>query len=318
MAAVNDSQRSYAAAHFALELDGLSDQQATVRSIEGGGVKLDVMTYQQGGIYDRWRQLGKPKFDDIKVQVAATSSNPMYTWLQSFFTGNPDRRNGAIVAADFYYNERARREFKQGLITELSFPKLDATDKNAAYLTVNIAVEDIQYKPGSGSKLTVSLPSSQNLWTCCNFLFELEGYPTHNVSKIDSFTIKHTVVEYQSGGRLSSTKSPSAIEFPNLSFYVPESDSQAYANYVTNQGNIAYMDQGDRNSPLTGRLVALDNQGRELFYVTFMGCDIFGITPDSSNASSEEIKQVKVDLYTEQMAFVYTGLNSPMPDQDNS
>ena len=31
---------------------------------------------------------------------------------------------GAIVAADFYYNERARRNFKEAMIKELTFPKL--------------------------------------------------------------------------------------------------------------------------------------------------------------------------------------------------
>ena len=312
---VNDNKRAYAAAHFALELDGLSEQQATIRSIEGGGVKVDVMTYQQGGIYDRWRQLGKPKYDDIKIQMAATTSEPIYDWIANFFQGTPVRRNGAIVAADFYYKERARREFKEALITELSFPKLDATDKNAAYLTLNLAVEDIQYKQGSGSKLTVSLPQSQNLWTCCNFHFELEGLPTDHVTKIDGFSIKHTVVEYHSGGRLSPTKTPSAIEFPNLSFYLPEAHSHKYADYMTNQNVLATKNKV-KVSPLHGRLTALDNQGRELFSVTFMGANILALTPDSSNSTSEDIKQVKVDLYTERMKFSYTPLNNAMVDKE--
>ena len=311
---INESQRSYSAAHFALELDGLTDQQSTIRSIEGGGVKVDVMTYQQGGMYDRWKQLGKPKFDDIKLQIAATSSSPMYAWIEKFFTGTPDRRNGAIVAADFYYKERARREFKEGLITELSFPKLDATDTNAAYLSVNVAVEDIQYKAGKpDAKLAVSLPNSQNLWTCCNFTFELDGFNTDNVTKIDGFTIKHTVIEYHSGGRLTPTKTPSAVEFPNLTFYIPESDLQPYSDYVTNKTNLAYTNPV-RQSPRHGRLTALDTEGRELFYVTFMGADIVGLTPDNSSAQSEDIKQVKVELYTESMSFTYTGLNSATTD----
>jgi phage tail-like protein len=312
---VNDSTRAYAAAHFALELDGLTDQQSTIRSIEGGGVKLDVMTYQQGGLYDRWRQLGKPKYDDIKIQIAATTSIPMYTWIEAFFSGTPDRRNGAIVAGDFYYNERARREFSAALITELSFPKLDAADKSAAYFGLNVAVEDIQYKPGTGTKLTVSLPRTQNLWTCCNFHFELEGFNTDRVSKIDGFTIKHNVVEYHAGGRLAPTKTPSAVEFPNLSFYVPEADSQQFADYITNQNQLATMNQV-RSSPLHGRIVALDNKGRELFYVTFMGADLLGITPDASNSSSEEIKQVKIDMYTEKMDFTYQPINSSVTDTE--
>jgi len=39
------------------------------------------------------------------------------------------------------------------------------------------------------------------------------------------------------------------------------------------------------------------------------GADILAVTPDRSDSSSEEIKQVKVEIYTEKMTFEYaTGL----------
>ena len=39
---------------------------------------------------------------------------------------------GSIVAADFFYQERARRNFKAAMIKELTFPKLAGDDKAAA------------------------------------------------------------------------------------------------------------------------------------------------------------------------------------------
>ena len=133
--ASNQQPRTYAAAHFALELDGKKDV-GLFRSIEGGGVKADVMTYQNGASYDKWRSIGKPKFEDIKVQVGMSMSKPFYEWIEKFFDGIADRKNGAIVAADFYYNERARREFTNAMIKELTFPKLDGQDTKAAYMSV--------------------------------------------------------------------------------------------------------------------------------------------------------------------------------------
>src|SRR6188474_3306712 len=133
----NDSTapRAYAAAHFALELHGI-DSLGVFRSVEGGGIKADVMTYQNSGTYDRWRQLGKPKFEDIKLQVGMAMSEPFYKWIEDFFAGKATRKNGAIIAADFYYKERARREFTDAMIKEISFPKLDGQDKSTAYMTV--------------------------------------------------------------------------------------------------------------------------------------------------------------------------------------
>jgi len=156
--------RTYSAAHFALELDGKRDA-GIFRSIEGGGVKTDVMSYQAGGVHEKWKQLGKPKFDDIKLQVGMSMSYPFYEWIAQFFRSEGERKNGAIVAADFYYKERARREFREALIKELTFPKLDATDKNPAYMTVALAVEEIIFKPGDGSALPMDNFESQKLWT---------------------------------------------------------------------------------------------------------------------------------------------------------
>src|SRR5215208_6468132 len=126
MSKTGDENRAYAAAHFGIELDDTSKQVALFRSVEGGGVKADVMTYhhainKESG-FGRYRQLGRPKFDDLKLQVGMSMSQPFYEWLRDFFEGKPTRKNGAIVAADFYYKERARRNFTNAMIKELTFP----------------------------------------------------------------------------------------------------------------------------------------------------------------------------------------------------
>ena len=39
------------------------------RSVEGGGVKADVQTFHIGNQLRPWRQIGVPKYEDVKVQV---------------------------------------------------------------------------------------------------------------------------------------------------------------------------------------------------------------------------------------------------------
>jgi phage tail-like protein len=303
--AASNANRSYAAAHFALELDG-KDGVGLFRSIEGGGVRADVMTYQNGPNYDRWRQLGKPKFEDIKLQVGMAMSQPFYTWIADFFDGVATRKTGAIVAADFYYKERARRNFREAMIKELAFPKLDATDKNPAYMTVGLSVEDIVFVKGSGQKLAPPTGfNSQKLWTACNFSFTLEGFEPQckRVAKIDSFTVKQTIIEHHMGGYRAPIKTPSPIEFPQLTFYVPESESQPFAKHAMDR-----IVGGEIPGRLHGSLTCFDNERRTLFTLTYDGADIVSVTPDRSDSSSEEIKMMKVEIYTEKMKFQYSGV----------
>jgi hypothetical protein len=298
---------AYAAAHFALELEKKSDV-ALFRSIEGGNVRVDVMTYQNGPNYDRWRQLGKPKFEDIKLQVGMAMSKAFYLWIQDFFVGIPTRKDGAIIAADFYYKERARREFTAGIIKELTIPKLDAADKNPAYMTIAVAVENIVFQKGGGQVIKPGEGfDEQKLWTSCNFRFTLAGFEDacKRVTKIDSFTIKHNISEHHVGGQLAPIKVCTAIDFPNLAFYMPEADAQPFIDHFTNKTNLHVKNKDPQSSPLHGSIITYDNDGKNLFNLDFTGADIFAVSPDKSDSTTEEIKMVKVELYTEKMTFTY-------------
>lgn len=299
--------RTYAAAHFALELDDKKDV-GLFRSIEGGGVKADVMTYQNGANYERWRQIGKQKYEDIKLQVGMSMSEPFYAWIEKFFTGVPDRKNGAIVAADFYYKERARRTFKEALIKELTFPKLQADDKNAAYMNISLAVEDIVFTAGDGNTLAqVKGMEAQKHWKSNNFHFVLDGFEAacKRTTKIDAFTIKQNIIEHNTGGRQSAVKVPAGVDFPNLVFYVPEVDAQPLIDHFNDYAMIAKRKQKGHGPKKTGSLVTFDNGGTQQFMLEFYETEILSVTPDKSDATSEEIKQVKFELFTERMTFKY-------------
>lgn len=297
-----NEKRSYVAAHFALEIAGIDDV-GTVRSIEGGGLKADVMTYQPGATYERWRQLGKPKFEDIKLQIGTAMSEKFFDWIAQFFSGQCERKNGAIVAGDYYYKEQARREFTEALITELTFPKLDATDKNTVYMNITLGVENIEYKKGNGNRLEFTTnPEAQKAWKACNFTFNLDGFEDacKEVSKVDSFTVKLPVLEYHSGGSRAPTKTPTAIDFPNISFYLPEVVAQPLNDYFKKRGI-----QGEVPGRLHGQLTTFDNAKETKFTLQLYNCDIVNVQPDKSDASTEEIKQVKVEVYVERMDFTY-------------
>jgi hypothetical protein len=299
--------RVYAAAHFALELEGVDPELGLFRSIEGGGLKCDVMTYQNGGTYDRWRQLAKPKFDNIKVQLGMGMSEPFYKWIEEFFTGKGTRKDGAVVAADFYYKARARREFTDALIAELTFPALSGADKNSAYMTVSLAVEDIVFKKGDGNELKLNKGvGTQKDWKANNFTFNIDGFEKSctRVTKVESFTVKQNILEYASGGRRTVSKAPSAMDFPPISFSVPEIDAQPLLDHFMKRG-VA----GEVPGRLKGQIEMFDNRGtagnQSSFLVQFFGADITNAQPDKCDSGTEEIKQIKFDLYVESMKFTY-------------
>lgn len=297
---------AYAAAHFGLQLDG-SEDVGLVKSIEGGGVKTDLIKYQNGASHPTFLRVGRPKYEDIKVQVGMSMSKALYDWMEAFFAGNAMRKSGSIIAADFNMCARARRDFAEAMITELQFPKLDGNDKNACYMAVTISPETMDYKPGGGEKLKFDYRSRpQKLWAACNFDMVIDQFgadATKRVTKIDAFTIKQKPIEYAVGGLRAAAKMPGRVEYPNLVFYMPEADAQPFIDH-----HKKYVIDGTTQieTRLTGAIHIYDHRGgTPIFEVKFAGGEIFNIAHDKSDAASEEIKQVKLEMGIEKLEFVY-------------
>jgi hypothetical protein len=296
--------RAYSAAHFALELDD-KKSVGLFRSIEGGGVKVAVASSHNSHQFEKFQQLGKPTYEDIKVQVGMAMSQPFYDWIEAFFRGEVLRKTGAIVAADFYYKERARREFDQAMITELAFPKLDGEDKSPCYMTVTFCAETIKYVKGSGDPLAPSPGfDRQKLWAACNFEFSIDGFETacQRVTKVDGFSIKQKAIDYHHGEQRHATKLPGRIEYPNLTFYVPESDAQPFFDAYQKIGLGGELQSDQR---MHGKINTKDNSDGQLFTIEFFGAEFVNVAVDKSDAGSDAIKMVKIEMCTETMTFMY-------------
>jgi phage tail-like protein len=305
-----NQNRSYSSAHFILELDG-SHIAGFFRSVEGGGVKADVMTYQMGNAPDQWRQLAKPKYDDLKIQVGMSMSQEFYGWISRFFNGTIERRNGAIISGDFHYKERARRVMKNMLISEVQIPKFDASDRAPCYMTVGLVPETVEFEPGNPKvDLSPTVQTKQKLWTPNRFEFTINRFEQclKRVTKIEGFTIKQQILEYRSGNLRDPWRVPGRIEFPNLTFFLPEADAGPLIDHFTKR---VLRGEPPPHARLTGGITALDSENWPLCTISLGGIDISSIGPDKSDSTSQEIKQVKVDITCESMSFQYHRSTNP-------
>jgi hypothetical protein len=215
------------------------------------------------------------------------------------------RKNGSILAADFNYNTRARRDFREALIKEVTLPALNANDKAPAYMGVGIATEMITYTKGDGAKLAVGQGADkQKSWTSAHFNFSIDNFDAacRRVNKVESFTVKNPIIEHHVGGQREPYKLHGRIEYPNITFTVPEVDVHPLmAHFKT------YGIEGQPAQRLNGHIEYLDNQKKVLATLNFTNADIVSITPDRADATSEEMKYVKVELYTEGMTMQFGG-----------
>lgn len=315
--ATSKTNRPYISGRFVLELDdGGSKAQyvGTLQTIEGGGFKSDVVEEKVGKESLVMKYPGRPKFEDVTIQVGMAMAPRFWKWIHKSFNYNAERRNGAMVALDFDNKERWRRTFYNALIKEVTFPTLDGGAKEPAYMQVKFAVESIKEEGGKGKYQYPAEQEANNewekqrLWLPSMFTFRVDNFTPDKTEtcKVESFTIKQEVIEVPVGGFLETTKEPGRVDFPNLGVTLLQRDADRwmkwYDEFVRNghhqqskqkNGHISYL---SRDAVGSGAL-----QGKPLLTLDLYGLGILGIAPVKHDSKKADLQKVKIDLYCERM-----------------
>jgi phage tail-like protein len=299
LAPITSDTRGYAAGKFGLEMDGV--MVGWLISVEGGHGRAEVVSEAVGADYFVKKHIGQPKYEDITLEMGATMSKPVYDWIASSMTANHQRKNGAIIFADYNYKQISRLEFFNALITEVSFPTLDAASKDVAKLTLKLTPEStrrVVAGKGAAVKGTVDA-KAQKLWTTANFRLNIDGLDTSKVSKVEALTIKQTVVTDSIGDARDYMAEPGKLEFPNLTFTVADNASGPFYDWFQ---DFVINGNADESKEKGGTIEFLSPNLKEvIFKLTLKNIGIFEMAAPKSEANVDKAAQVEVSTYLERI-----------------
>ena len=295
-------QRSYTAGKYALDLAG--SMSGWIHSVDGAAIKAEVITEKTGGTHVHHKHIGGVSYEDISVTMGTSMSKTFYDWVQASVDLQYKRiDNGAIISADFNGKEMGRINFFNALITELGFPAVDSTSKDAAKMSVKFTPEYLRHIRKPGAAISGPLgKGEQKRWSAANFRLELQNADKACkwVNKFEALTVKQKVVKSQVGELRDYQIEAANLERPNLVFTC--SDAHADELY---QWHEDFVIKGNctQDKERVGALHYLGSDLKELFTLEFSGLGIFSLTPEKHEAGSESIKRCKVELYCEEMKF---------------
>jgi len=304
--------RTFSAGKFALEIGTAS--AGFLEDADGGQAFSDVVVEKLGTDNIQHKHLAGVKYEDIAVTAGFGLEKTFYDWIAASwqFSNANSRKSGAIVAADFSFKELQRRQFYNGLITETTIPACDAASKDAGRLTLKISPEYTTTTKGSGAKITAPLGTLQKLWTPSNFRLQIDGLDCTKVTKIDSFTVKQSIIDNPVGEDRFGGKEPGAIEYPNLAITLLASSSATWEQWFKDfliRGNDGQA--SEKNGTLT---FLTSNLQSALGTVKFFNMGIFKLDDDAAEDSSGNvIQRFRAELYVERMEISIIGGGIPLP-----
>ncbi len=261
-----------------LVLDG--EVCGALTSVTGGSIYAEFATEKIGIDHLARKHLAGVKYEDIALEVGVGMSARFYDWIkESLQPGKLSRKDGTIYVCDYDYHPRGSLAFTHALISEVSFPALDAASKNAAKLTVKLAPELI--------RSSRTPPKA------------IDGLDCTHVNKIGPLVARQAVVERAVGELRDYEREPSHWDFGNLTVTLPESHAEGWHQW---HEDFVIKGENDEGKEKNGSLVYLaPDLKTELFRVKLSHLGIFRLHEDAGEAGSEQIHRIEAEMYCEQM-----------------
>jgi tail tube protein gp19 len=307
--------RSYSSGQFELTIDG-HQSTAYIKSVEGGFVRATVADDPTGGNERRVKHIATVEVDPISVEVGLTGAGDVLSWIQGSWNRQWSRRNGEISHANFDLRETYRHEFFDALMTDVTFPALDATSKDGGFLKFKFQPETIKINnkngseegTGSGARIRarVGQQVKQKLWSPSAFRFRLDGLDEMaHVNKLESFTITQTIKKLYTGADRFPQIEPTGIKFPNLTGTIPLQHARGLM-----QWHQEYIHTGSQDKPSqrTGAIDFLSTDRKStLFSIGLFEIGILFAGVESATAGSDQLKRVKFELFVHRMELDVPG-----------
>jgi phage tail-like protein len=291
-------KRSYSAGHFMLSLDG---EPAVLKDVDGGNIKGEVVTINMGPDNLPIKHISTVKFEPFTINIGMSMGKGLYEWIKASMDKSHIRKNGYVVAADYNYKAQSYRHFRDALISEVTVPALDASSKDTAFFTIKFDAEEVTFAAGDDAAVQGTVNTKQKKWLQSNFKLRLGDLPCTRVSKIDSFTIKQSVVADETGEARIPTKEPGKLEIPNLKITMSASDVKPWAEWFD---TFVIKGENGQEAELSGAIEFMDPALKEtLGSVDLFQVGIFSLTEEKAEANKDAIKRWVAEVYVERMAF---------------
>lgn len=300
--------RTFSAGRTALELD----QTVTwLASATGGNAFADVIAEPPTADHVVHKHVGQPRYEEIVLECGAANGQPLLDWIAATLSRKYLRKNGAVITADYDGKELRRLDFMDAVLSEIRFPALDASSKDAAKLTVKLSPELTRNKRGGGARINLGAGDpKQKRWLAANFKLDIAGLDCTRVVAVDSIAIKQPVMAESPGSLRDRQVATGELQIPDLVITLPEVATETWDTWFHRfvvEGNSTPADEK------TGTLQFLTPDLKDvLFTLGFYGLGIYRLRR-LETGGAEAVPRVEASLYCEQIQFAVGPAKMPAP-----
>jgi hypothetical protein len=290
-------QRSYTGGNFRLDVNG--KDAGYLRKVSGGGMKADIAEHKLGPDNVVKKNVAKVGWEEVKFEVGIGMGDSVYQWIKAAYDKKFLTQQCTLVAGDFNHKAVQEMQFQDCLITSVSTPKFDGSDKNPAYFTVGFKPERVRHVPGDNNDIRAKIGPAQKAHLCSNFRLTLGDIPCNRTASIDAMELKCSVVADDIGIFRESTLHPAAVSCPDMKVTWSYADFTAIEKKAYDWFVMGHHLEGNE---MTGHIELLDpNMKDRVGEITLENVGWKEFKSDDREGASDKIMRCQGTFYVEKM-----------------
>ena len=282
------AERTYSAGRFAVDIEG---QRQLVHSIEGGSAVGIVVANGTD------KRINGVRYEDI---VFTTQPTNLPKPVLDAINGKGTTLNGGIDYLDFDFKGQRRVAFQNATVSAIRFPALDGSSKDVALVEVALAPQQTREDTPGGDLKSIGSASKQKAALRSAFRVVIPDLPAERVATVSAIEVRAKRAEGAGvGTERAPTKAPTELEIPNIKLTMSPVDVKPWQQWLEKT-----LSETGSKQEKTMRVELLDpSMKTALASVDLSGVGIVAIRTPKTEANSEAIQRVEIELYAEQLKF---------------
>lgn len=292
---------------FAVDIGGKT--AGFVKKFELAEIKSEIATHNLSTNPDQAKHITTMEYGDCSMDIGLAMGGEVYTWIESAFNKQHQRRNVAVTVCDFDYKSLGGWSLERCLIKEVAIPALKADNKEPAYMTIKFTPETIVPEAGDNGVVQGEENPRTRDWHLANWRLELSfgGLPAHKVTGLGQFTF--TVENFKE--RIGESRIPSiwpgSVKYSDLdiTLRVFPQDYESWKKWIQQYVIYGHSEAAQHG---TAALTFLGPDNTEvLATIEFQGCGISNLKHSSFEANKAEQMTIDMKMFSENVRFKYGG-----------
>lgn len=291
--------RPIGGAGLALELDGVT--AGTLRSWLPPSYRIDRVS--AGGAGQTVLRGGRTVcLGPLAAEVNLLENGPLLDWLMSLPREAPPAQAGAVLVLDANQVAQRRVDFGDNLVTELSLPRLSATDGRRPFsVGVVWRAATVSDNPDPGKKVVTGKPKGKAL-LCGNFRVQGLPFDAGFITDVGLPTVRGQI---NSGESRLPARRYAAVDHGELSLRLVARSAGAALAWVRKIGAEGQQD-GAEYLDLTVELLDASLK-KVLLEVSLKGCGLLACDEARIDSQADTVGGVTLRFGVERLGMMFSG-----------